>query len=544
MSKISLTNLRARLVAIILLASIPAFVLMLSVATIQRDRALSNARVEANVTARIVADYYVQLIATTEQLMRWMAHFPELQSDDPSACMARLAQLFAETTAYRGFSVARPNGEVFCSASSHLLTSPTNSLNLPYFQRALQKKDFVIGGFQVETASSVPNFTFGYPILDAASRVRAVIGAELDVEKLNQTVITTRLPSYATLLIIDRNGTVLVSYPEPKKYFGQTFPDAPLVQSVLRESEGSEETAGLDGVTRLYGFTSFGTTDQPDFHVAVGFLPEHVYAAVDSTLRNGLIGLSLIGLVALLAAWLSAEWMIVRPARAIVGAATRLREGDLSARTGLSSDTSELGELADTFDTMATVLQQRQLENTRFKAETEKLNQGLEQRVVARTAQLETSNTKLLESQAELRKLSQQLMHVTEQERTRIAREIHDQLGQALTAIKIELRTTQKRLEPSQTLVLKKLADVTDLVDETILVVRRIASDMRPGILDDFGLEAAAEWQLEEFEKRAGLRCHLSAQVDENKLDPELCTASFRILQEALTNVARHANAT
>ena len=402
----------------------------------------------------------------------------------------------------------------------------------------------MIGGFQVESASSVPNFTFGYPILDAASRVRAVIGAELDVEKLNQTVITTRLPSYATLLIIDRNGTVLVSYPEPEKYFGQTFPDAPLVQSVLQKSEGSEETAGLDGVTRLYGFTSFGTTDQPDFHVAVGFLPEHVYAAVDSTLRNGLIGLSLIGLVALLAAWLSAEWMIVRPARAIVGAATRLREGDLSARTGLSSDTSELGELADTFDTMATVLQQRQLENTRFKAETEKLNQGLEQRVVARTAQLETSNTKLLESQAELRKLSQQLMHVTEQERTRIAREIHDQLGQALTAIKIELRTTQRRLEPSQTLVLKKLADVTDLVDETILVVRRIASDMRPGILDDFGLEAAAEWQLEEFEKRAGLCCHLSAQVDENKLDPELCTASFRILQEALTNVARHANAT
>lgn len=99
MSRIILPNLRARLVAIILLASIPAFVLMLSVATIQRDQALANARAEARVTSQIVADHYVQIIAITEQLMRWMAHFPELQSDDPSACMARLAQLFAETSA-------------------------------------------------------------------------------------------------------------------------------------------------------------------------------------------------------------------------------------------------------------------------------------------------------------------------------------------------------------------------------------------------------------------------------------------------------------
>lgn len=90
-------------------------------------------------------------------------------------------------------------------------------MNLPYLQRALQKKDFVTGDFQVETVSSAANFTFGYPVLDAANRVRAVIGAELDVEKLNQTIITTRLPSNATLLIIDRNSTVVVSYLEGDK---------------------------------------------------------------------------------------------------------------------------------------------------------------------------------------------------------------------------------------------------------------------------------------------------------------------------------------
>lgn len=70
------------------------------------------------------------------------------------------------------------------------------------------------------------------------------------------------------------------------------------MQSILQKTEGSEEAAGLDGVTRLYGFTSFGLTDQPDIHVVVGLLPEHIYAKVNSTLRNSLIGLSIIGLVA------------------------------------------------------------------------------------------------------------------------------------------------------------------------------------------------------------------------------------------------------
>jgi signal transduction histidine kinase len=250
----------------------------------------------------------------------------------------------------------------------------------------------------------------------------------------------------------------------------------------------------------------------------------------------------------LLAALAALVWMRrrrgMRHVSQIADAATRLRDGDLSARTGVTHDDSEVGSLADSFDTMALALQQRAHENDRRMTATQHLNQALKQRVTRRTAQLQESNSNLVTSEAELRRLSQQLMEVTEQERTRLSREIHDQLGQTLTGIKIELVTAKRQLEPGQPLVLKKLEDAVSLVDETIQVVRRIATDMRPGVLDDFGLEAAAEWLLEEFTQRTGIPCALTAQVDEMRLDPALCTAVFRILQETLTNVARHAQAT
>jgi signal transduction histidine kinase len=195
------------------------------------------------------------------------------------------------------------------------------------------------------------------------------------------------------------------------------------------------------------------------------------------------------------------------------------------------------------FDTLAQALQERQQDNLHLLAETQKLNQELEQRVVSRTEQLQASNAQLLTSQAELRRLSQQIMDVTEQERTRISREIHDQLGQRLTVIKLEVQMAQRRLTPEQNQTSRRLDKVTELVDGTIQIVRRIAADLRPGILDDFGLSAATEWQLDEFSKRTGIHCQLTTHLDERLLAPDLCTASFRILREGLINVARHAQA-
>jgi len=143
----------------------------------------------------------------------------------------------------------------------------------------------------------------------------------------------------------------------------------------------------------------------------------------------------------------------------------------------------------------------------------------------------------------QLRALTARVQDTREEERKRVAREIHDELGQALTAIKIDLSSLSRDF-PSETQQAKRIASIANVVDQTIKSVRRISTELRPGILDDLGLIAAVEWAAEEFETRTGTKCRLDLLESDSAIDPDRATAIFRILQETLTNVARHANAT
>ncbi|MGQ0602131.1 MAG: PAS domain S-box protein [Anaerolineales bacterium] len=150
----------------------------------------------------------------------------------------------------------------------------------------------------------------------------------------------------------------------------------------------------------------------------------------------------------------------------------------------------------------------------------------------------------LRKSQEQLRQLSDYLQAVREEERTRIAREIHDELGGAMTGLKMDVASIRKVLTSEQTLLLEKTGQLLRDIDTSVQTVRRIAMDLRPHVLDDFGLPAAIEWQLQEFQRRAGIQCQLASNVEELSLDSSHASAVFRVFQEALTNVARHAQAT
>jgi signal transduction histidine kinase len=144
----------------------------------------------------------------------------------------------------------------------------------------------------------------------------------------------------------------------------------------------------------------------------------------------------------------------------------------------------------------------------------------------------------------QLRALAARLQTVREDERSRAAREIHDELGQVLTAIKLEFTALLQELPGDQEPVSQRSQSILKLLDEAIQSIRRIATELRPGILDDLGLAAAVEWVAEEFQSRTGTKVHVSLPGTDIAIDRERATALFRILQETLTNVARHANAT
>lgn len=159
----------------------------------------------------------------------------------------------------------------------------------------------------------------------------------------------------------------------------------------------------------------------------------------------------------------------------------------------------------------------------------------------------ERAEEQLRETNEQLRALSAHLQSIREEERKRIAREIHDELGQTMTALRLDLAWLQGKLSSTHFLevheLLEQVVQMSTLVDSSIQTVRRIATELRPRILDDLGLIPALEWQTEEFETRTGIQCTFSSSVEEIHLDQERNTAVFRILQESLTNVMRHADA-
>lgn len=166
----------------------------------------------------------------------------------------------------------------------------------------------------------------------------------------------------------------------------------------------------------------------------------------------------------------------------------------------------------------------------------------LSEGIISNITQSKTWERELIRSQEQLRELSSHLQAAKEQERAHIARELHDELGSTLTAIKIELLSLASRLPEASSMLAQKAASATALLDHAMDTVRSVSRRLRPGVLD-YGLQAAVEWQAREFQKRMGILCELSCDAEDLDLSADSATAMFRVFQEALTNIAKHAQA-
>ena len=191
--------------------------------------------------------------------------------------------------------------------------------------------------------------------------------------------------------------------------------------------------------------------------------------------------------------------LLTKPLREVAAGAQRIAAGDLTHRVPAGRP-DEIGQLATTFNDMA---------------------------------------AKIAERDASLRQLSKRLLSIQEQERVRIAREVHDELGQALTAMKIEIQQLGKQHREMQ----EPLSAIGHRIDGIVDLVRRIAADLRPSILDDLGITAALEQQLRRLRESTGITTTLTVS-EEPEIDMLTGVTLYRIMQEALANVVRHAEAT
>jgi signal transduction histidine kinase len=234
-----------------------------------------------------------------------------------------------------------------------------------------------------------------------------------------------------------------------------------------------------------------------------------LFAESDRLLRRNLTWLAAAGGLALLMGWLGSNLLIVRPVKTLVKTSSRLASGDLSARTGLRHGRDELGLLMASFDQMA---------------------QALEEREKGR-----------LQAAKKLAALSHRLVEVQESERRSIARELHDEIGQSLTAAEMNLQLALRA--PGGKQVAPRLRASIEAVEQVLAQVHDLSLSLRPSMLDDLGLEAALRWYSQRQAELAGFKAEFHPVPLERRLDPIIETECFRIAQEALNNVVRHAKA-
>ena len=303
-----------------------------------------------------------------------------------------------------------------------------------------------------------------------------------------------------------------------------------LLQEVRTEAvkaalQGSTDTRSVLDYRGVRVMSSFTPLDIPDLHwVMLSEIDETEAFRPVFELRERIILSGLIILLFAVGLGFAMSQTISRPIRTLTTATERFGLGEFDNRALVHAQ-DEIGLLARTFNTMAEKIRSymRQLE---------------EEVEVRRRAESE-----LTRSQELFRNLSRHLQTVREEERKGVAREIHDELGQNLTTLKLHLSLLTEDIPEGNDELRGKFRDMIEDIDVTIQSVKQLISSLRPGLLDDLGLVAAIEWQAEEFQRRTGIRCELRIDPPDIALDDDRSTAVFRIFQETLTNVARHARA-
>ncbi|GEM_PF-5324474 len=349
-----LTGVRARLLLLILLTLVPIVLIMGYLGLQHRRNAGLLVQQEALRVVRATSDDHDRMIKNaTRQLLTVLANLPHLRTREPGACSAFFASLLQQSRLYTNLGMVTPDGTVVCSGLP--LAQHTNLADRSYVQRAIETRDFAVGDYQKRHVIGESPINFSYPVLDHAGKVQAVVFAAVNLDWSYQVTIETTLPQGAELVVIDREGTILNHYPKNARHLGKAVPQLPVVQAILARGEGVLEALDEDGIVRIYGFTQC-VVHGPDMYMWIGIPATVAYAQANADLINSFAGLGLAGALALAAAWVFGDLLILRRVKALIHGTERLKAGDLASRVQVAGR-DELSILAGSFNEMGDRLQ-------------------------------------------------------------------------------------------------------------------------------------------------------------------------------------------
>ena len=510
-----INSARFRLILLVLIAVIPVLGLTLYTGFQVRQQASEKARVEAVRLIKISADSYNDIITSGQQLLTGLAQLPQVIQHNQAECNLLFLAMLKEFSEYTNLAAADSQGNIFCSGTQ--LSTPVNISDRGYFQQVMKTRQFAVSDYVINRETQKSSIIMAHPSFDAQGKLQAVVTASLDLTLLNDTVATAQLPQQSVFFITDSKGTILARSPDPQQWVGKAVPESTIIQYILQQKvEGTIEMAGMDSIKRLYAFQPVQIESNNPMYMAVGFPTQNVYIEANRLLYTNLVYLGVVAVIALSAAWLLGDVLILRQIKPLFSSAERWAAGDLSARTEMRKGPVEFVRLASAFDSMAEAIQQRE-------------------------GQIREAEREAAENVTRM-KIQQALISQRENERLKIARDLHDGPVQAITGVTYALYEMQQTPQPLE--VADKLEEIRTTLKDQISELRNYASELRPPALSNLGLGRAIHAHIETFQsKHPEYRIQFEEALDGKILPEETVVALFRIYQELLNNITKHAQA-
>lgn len=362
-------NARTRIALVVLASVLPVLGLALYGVNQQRNTAESEERSDLRLVAELTAKRPAQVIEGARQLLFAMSGNVDELLADRATCHAYFKPMvLASEGIYHSMGLILPGGELFCTSADPAASGSIDLSDRLHYRLAAASGRFAVGEYQIGRVTKRPSINFGYPVLDADRKLRAVLFVSLDLARFieqgelrqaEQQLFRRHAGRVVTLL--DRNGTVLAQYPKLHAVIGEKLPNPAVLQQLLNVNSGIFKAIDLDGVNRIYAVESVGAN--PDgvapIRVAVSAPETLIYTEANQALQRMIVGAVLLTILMLVVVWYGTTVMVLRPFRALLEMAGRMRAGDFSARTGLGESNEEFARLGAAFDAMASELQQR-----------------------------------------------------------------------------------------------------------------------------------------------------------------------------------------
>jgi len=352
MSKLS--NLKSRLMLLVLIVLTPVILLILCSDLRHRHSIETDIRNALASLSFLAKDDLNKFFDTTRLLLITLSRTAEVQQGSYASVSLFFRNLLKNYPDYANIGMADLKGNLVCSALP--MKKPINSSDLFWFQQAVRNRDLAIGEYQIGRIAGLPVLVISRPVFDEAGKMKAVIYLSIKLDWLKRLVTDISLPEGYAFVITDRKGTILMRHPDPGKWTGKLIPEAPLINAMLSQKNGIAEIAGLDGVQRMYAFSTAGYGENY-IYVAVGMSKKAAFKKSHQIMLIDLLLLIAVGGAGLAIAHIFSNAVILRPVNALKNAAEKLSRGDFNARTGFAGRTDDLGSLAGIFDSMAQAVQ-------------------------------------------------------------------------------------------------------------------------------------------------------------------------------------------